>query len=88
MLQRLYDLGARKFVIGGVGLMGCIPSILAQSSNGICSEEVNQLVLPFSTNTKVMINNLLTTHPDTRFSYIDIRTMFQDLVTNAGSYGT
>ncbi|KAL0369163.1 UNVERIFIED_CONTAM: GDSL esterase/lipase [Sesamum calycinum] len=86
-LTRLYNLGARKFVIAGLGLMGCIPSILAQSSNGICSEEVNQLVLPFNTNTKAMINNLRANLPGARFSYIDIRNMFRDLLANAGSYG-
>lgn len=68
--------------------MGCIPSILAQSSNGVCSEEVNQLVLPFNLNTKAMINNLITTKPGALFSYIDIGNMFQDLLNNAGSYGT
>ncbi|KAK4352822.1 hypothetical protein RND71_028340 [Anisodus tanguticus] len=54
-LTRLYNLGARKFVIGGVGLMGCIPSILAQSNSNGCSEEVNQLVLPFSDNVQSML---------------------------------
>ncbi|KAG8389646.1 hypothetical protein BUALT_Bualt01G0000600 [Buddleja alternifolia] len=86
-LTRLYNLGARKFVIAGLGLMGCIPSILAQNSNGICSEEVNQLILPFNTNTKAMINNLGANLPGARFSYIDIHNMFQDLLANAGSYG-
>ncbi|KAK4391292.1 GDSL esterase/lipase [Sesamum angolense] len=86
-LTRLYNLGARKFVIAGLGLMGCIPSILAQSNNGVCSEEVNQLVLPFNTKTKAMINNLSANLPGARFSYIDIRHMFQDLLANARSYG-
>ncbi|CAA3015104.1 GDSL esterase/lipase At1g71691-like [Olea europaea var. sylvestris] len=86
-LTRLYNLGARKFVISGLGLMGCIPSILAQNSNGICSEEVNQLLIPFNTNTKAMINNLSATLPGSKFSYIDVRNMFQDLLTNARSYG-
>ncbi|KZV33100.1 GDSL esterase/lipase-like [Dorcoceras hygrometricum] len=86
-ISRLYNLGARKFVIAGLGLMGCIPSILAQSSNGICSEEVNQLVLPFNTNTKAMINNLSANLPGSRFSYIDIKNMFQYLLANAGTYG-
>lgn len=88
ILQRLYNLGARKFVIGGLGLMGCIPSILAQSNNGVCSEEVNQLILPFNTNTKAMINNLSVNLPGARFSYIDIHNMFLDLLANARSYGT
>ncbi|CAA0809851.1 GDSL esterase/lipase [Striga hermonthica] len=86
-LTRLYNLGARKFVIAGIGLMGCIPSILAQSNNGICSEQVNELVLPFNTNTKAIIANLSTNLPGASFSYIDIRKMFQDLLANARSYG-
>lgn len=86
--QRLYNLGARKFVIAGLGMMGCIPSILAQSRSGVCSEEVNQLILPFNTNTKAMINNLITNLPGVRFSYIDIHKMFQDLLANARSYGS
>ncbi|XP_027091195.1 GDSL esterase/lipase At1g71691-like [Coffea eugenioides] len=86
-LTRLYNLGARKFVIAGLGLMGCIPSILAQSGAGLCSEPVNQLVVPFSTNSKAMINKLSTNLPGSRFAYIDIRNMFQDLLTNHDSYG-
>ncbi|GER27575.1 GDSL esterase/lipase [Striga asiatica] len=86
-LTRLYNLGARKFVIAGLGLMGCIPSILAQNNNGICSEQVNQLVLPFNTNTKAMINSLSINLPGAKFSYIDIRNMFGDLLANARSYG-
>ncbi|KAG6431955.1 hypothetical protein SASPL_103527 [Salvia splendens] len=86
-LMRLYNLGARKFVVAGLGQMGCIPSILAQSRNGLCNEEVNKLILPFNMNTKVMINNLIRTLPGIRFSYIDINNMFQDLLANARSYG-
>ncbi|CAN4098013.1 unnamed protein product [Withania somnifera] len=86
-LTRLYNLGARKFVIGGVGLMGCIPSILAQSPNSVCSEEVNQLVLPFHNNVRSMLTDLNTNLPGFNFSYIDIRNMFQDLLTNSRQYG-
>ncbi|XP_073279261.1 GDSL esterase/lipase At1g71691-like [Primulina huaijiensis] len=86
-LSRLYNLGARKFVIAGVGLMGCIPSILAQSRDGTCSQEVNQLVLPFNANAKAMINSLSSNLPGSRFVYIDIANMFQDLLANARSYG-
>ncbi|KAL3830342.1 hypothetical protein ACJIZ3_019144 [Penstemon smallii] len=86
-LSRLYNLGARKFVIAGLGLMGCIPSILAQSNNGVCSEEVNQLVQPFNTKTKAVINNLSANLPGSRFSYINIHNLFQDLLANARSYG-
>ncbi|KAL3513459.1 hypothetical protein ACH5RR_026176 [Cinchona calisaya] len=86
-LTRLYNLGARKFVIAGIGLMGCIPSILAQSAAGLCSEQVNQLIAPFNANSKAMINNLTANLPGARFAYIDIHNMFQDLLTNHESYG-
>ncbi|KAH6775140.1 GDSL-like Lipase/Acylhydrolase superfamily protein [Perilla frutescens var. hirtella] len=87
-LTRLYNLGARRFVIAGLGLMGCIPSILAQGRiNGGCSDDVNNLIVPFNTNTKAMINDLSTNLPGVRFSYIDIHSMFQDLLANSRSYG-
>ncbi|MCD9644399.1 hypothetical protein HAX54_032597 [Datura stramonium] len=86
-LTRLYNLGARKFVIGGVGLMGCIPSILAQSNTNVCSEEVNQLILPFTNNVKSMLTSLNANLPASKFIYIDIKNLFQDLLTNYRRYG-
>ncbi|KAL3735765.1 hypothetical protein ACJRO7_024832 [Eucalyptus globulus] len=86
-LTTLYNLGARKFIIAGIGEMGCIPSILAQNEAGICSEEVNRLVQPFNANVKTMINDLNVNLPGAKFIYIDIARMFQDIVANARSYG-
>ncbi|KAJ0789693.1 putative triacylglycerol lipase [Helianthus annuus] len=86
-LTNLYNLGARKFVLAGIGLMGCIPSILAQSTTGSCSDDVNQLVLPFNANMKTMINSLSTSLPDAKFVFIDVHNMFQDILANVGSYG-
>ncbi|KAF5457082.1 hypothetical protein F2P56_021213 [Juglans regia] len=86
-LTKLYNLGARKFVLAGLGLMGCIPSILAQSPSGTCSEEVNLLVQPFNANVKTMINNLSANLPGVRFTYMDVAHMFEDIVANARTYG-
>ncbi|KAK4803135.1 hypothetical protein SAY86_001338 [Trapa natans] len=86
-LTTLYNLGARKLVIAGIGLMGCIPSILAQSPQGSCSDEVNHLIQPFNANVKTMINNLNSNLPGARIIYIDVAHMFQDLLVNARSYG-
>ncbi|XP_044510139.1 GDSL esterase/lipase At1g71691-like [Mangifera indica] len=86
-LTSLYNLGARKFVLAGLGRMGYMPSILAQNQLGTCSEEVNQLVLPFNTNVKTMINNLNANLPGSKFIYIDIARMFEDLLVNYISYG-
>ncbi|KAJ7982743.1 GDSL esterase/lipase [Quillaja saponaria] len=86
-LTRLYNLGARKFVISGLGLMGCIPSILAQNPRGSCSQEVNLLVQPFNANVKTLLNNLNSNLPGAKFIFVDISRMFQDLLVNARSYG-
>ncbi|GLT77186.1 hypothetical protein SLA2020_487950 [Shorea laevis] len=86
-LTQLYNLGARKFILAGLGRMGCIPSILAQSSTGSCSEEVNELVLPFNANVKAMMNRLNTNLPGARFIYIDIANLFEDIINNARTYG-
>ncbi|KAH9725320.1 GDSL esterase/lipase [Citrus sinensis] len=83
----LYNLGARKFVLAGLGRMGCIPRILAQNQMDRCSEEVNQLVMPFNAHVKTMINNLNANLPGARFTFIDIARMFEDLLTNYRSYG-
>ncbi|XP_044510137.1 GDSL esterase/lipase At1g71691-like [Mangifera indica] len=84
---RLYNLDARKFVLAVLGRMGCMPSILAQNQLDTCSEEVNQLVLPFNSNVKMMINNLNANLPGSKFIYIDITRMFEDLLVNYRSYG-
>ncbi|XP_022141841.1 GDSL esterase/lipase At1g71691-like isoform X2 [Momordica charantia] len=85
-LTRLYNLGARKFVIPGIGIMGCIPNMLARSSDGRCLEEVNQLGRDFNANVRTMIDNLNTNLPGSRFTYINIARLFQDILANPMAY--
>nr|XP_018682307.1 PREDICTED: GDSL esterase/lipase At1g71691-like [Musa acuminata subsp. malaccensis] len=86
-LTSLYNLGARKFVITGVGSMGCIPSILAQNLLSHCSLEVDKLVMPFNNNVKAMINALNVNLPHSKFIYVDTYHMFMDILSNPGTYG-
>jgi len=74
-------------VIAGLGKMGCIPSILAQSTTGSCSEEVNMLVQPFNENLKTILGNFNSNLPGARFIFADSSRMFQDILLNARSYG-
>ncbi|XLQ98396.1 hypothetical protein S83_064595 [Arachis hypogaea] len=85
VLRRLYNLGARKIVIAGQGLMGCIPSILAQSASGRCSEEVNLLVQPFNSNVKTVLSNLNNNLPAARFVFVDVANIFQNILLHARS---
>lgn len=74
-------------MVAGLGLMGCIPSILAQSMSGGCSEEVNLLVQPFNENVKATVNKLSATLPGATFIFLDVATMFKDIILNARSLG-
>ncbi|KAF9670564.1 hypothetical protein SADUNF_Sadunf13G0082100 [Salix dunnii] len=82
-----YNLGARKFVVAGLGVMGCIPSILAQSPAGICSDLVNQLAQPFNENLKSMLNNFNVKLPGAKFIFIDCAHIFREILTNSPAYG-
>ncbi|KAI3890446.1 hypothetical protein MKW92_028237 [Papaver armeniacum] len=86
-LTTLYNLGARRFIISGVGSLGCIPSILAQGDGEGCSDSVNQLIIQFNTNVKTMMNRLNANLPGARFIYLDIYKMFQNILTNPRAYG-
>ncbi|XP_068648878.1 GDSL esterase/lipase At1g71691-like [Aristolochia californica] len=86
-LTNLYNLGARKVIISSVGLLGCIPSILAQDANGQCSDAVNRLVLPFNNNIRSMVNSLNANLPGAKFIYIDIYNMFRQILGNPRSFG-
>lgn len=86
-MQSLYNLGGRKFVVAGLGVMGCIPSILAQSPNGRCSDDVNRLIAPFNANMRTMVNNLNSNLPGAKFIFVDINRMLQDILVNPRAYG-
>ncbi|KAA8532841.1 hypothetical protein F0562_033042 [Nyssa sinensis] len=58
MIRRLYELGARKFLVNNIGPMGCLPHI---SRGGECNETVNQMILPFSDNLSRMLEELQST---------------------------
>lgn len=74
-------------MVAGVGVMGCIPSILAQNAQGVCSDEINELVQLFNANVKMMISNLNMNLTHAKLTFIDIDRMFQELLSNYKSYG-
>ncbi|MCD9644857.1 hypothetical protein HAX54_033370 [Datura stramonium] len=85
-LRKLYDLGARKFIISGIGQMGCIPNMLAESSSGQCSDLVNEMVHPFNAKLKVMIMKFNKDLPGAHFIFLDMESMSKDIFRNHKSY--
>ncbi|RLN03340.1 GDSL esterase/lipase [Panicum miliaceum] len=79
--------GARKLVVAGVGSMGCIPTVLAQSVAGRCSPEVDALVLPFNANVRAMLDGLNANLPGARFTYLDNFRIFKAILANPAAFG-
>ncbi|KAF0900814.1 hypothetical protein E2562_035311 [Oryza meyeriana var. granulata] len=86
-VQRLYKAGARKFVVAGVGSMGCIPNVLAQSVESRCSPEVDDLVLPFNANVRAMLDGLNGGLAGARFVFLDNYGVFKAILGDPAAYG-
>ena len=93
-LTRLYNAGGRRFVVAGVGSMGCIPSVLAQSVAGRCSQEVDDLVLPFNANVRALLDGLNAGGgaaggglPGARLTYLDNFRIFRAILGDPAAFG-
>eukprot|EP00249_Psilotum_nudum_P005586 c19037_g1_i1 orf=1-579(-) len=60
-LTDIYELGARKLVVTGIGPIGCVPSQLAQRglrSGGRCLTRINLIAINYNTALKAMLTEL------------------------------
>lgn len=88
-IRSLYNYGARKLALIGVGQIGCSPNELAQSSpdGRTCDDRINSANRIFNARLKSLVDQLNNEFPDARFIYINVYNMFQDLISNPSSYG-
>lgn len=90
MIQQLYELGARKVIVTGVGQIGCIPYQLARynGNSSRCNEKINQAISLFNSGllklTQSFNNGQL---PGAKFVYLDSYKSTNDFYLNASSYG-
>ena len=89
MLQVLYDYGARKMVLFGIGTIGCSPSELAQNSpdGKTCVKRINSDNQIFNSRLKSLVNTLNNNLSDARFIFIDSYGIFQDIINSPSTYG-
>ncbi|GFZ09701.1 GDSL-like Lipase/Acylhydrolase superfamily protein [Actinidia rufa] len=86
----LYSIGLRKFVLAGVGPLGCIPNQLAtgQAPAGRCVDYVNQMLGSFNEGLRSLVNILNNgTHPGAIFVYGNTYAIFGDILNNPAAYG-
>ncbi|GMI95168.1 hypothetical protein like AT1G29670 [Hibiscus trionum] len=72
-LKSLYDTGARKFAVYGLGLFGCTPyAVSVYGTHGsVCVEKVNMGATLFNNRLKPMLHQLNTNLTDAKFTYLN-----------------
>ncbi|KAJ9563303.1 hypothetical protein OSB04_008463 [Centaurea solstitialis] len=71
---RLYNLGARKIVVFGLGLIGCAPAEIARfgTDGKPCVESINDAVKLFNDNLKDLVDELNKDNSDATFTFINL----------------
>ncbi|KAF4393163.1 hypothetical protein CsatB_024433 [Cannabis sativa] len=88
-LTRLYKLDARKFVVGNVGPIGCIPyqKTINQIKKDQCVELPNKLAIQYNGRLKQLLTDLTETLPGSTFIYANVYDLVLELITNYDKYG-
>lgn len=87
--QALHSLGLKKFLLAGVGPLGCIPNQVATglAPAGKCVSFVNDMVGIFNARLRSLVDDLNTNYRDAMFIYGNTYGAFSDILSNANSYG-
>ncbi|XP_062025694.1 GDSL esterase/lipase At5g41890 [Rosa rugosa] len=89
-LKRLHELGARKFIVVGVGPLGCIPFIRAVNllPSGHCFGEVNDLIQGYNKKLNGLLDQLnQVLGPEAIFVYANSYDIFMKIIVNYHQYG-
>ncbi|KAA8519193.1 hypothetical protein F0562_013449 [Nyssa sinensis] len=88
-LRGLYNLGARKVAVIGVGQIGCSPNELAQNSpdGKTCVRRINDANQLFNDRLKSLVDDFNNNLPGAKFIYINAYGIFQEFIDNPSSYG-
>ncbi|XP_006656508.1 GDSL esterase/lipase At5g55050-like isoform X2 [Oryza brachyantha] len=70
-IMELYGMGARKFGVINVGLVGCVPLVRAMSPTGACSDDLNRLAAGFDDALASLLSGLAARLPAFSYSLAD-----------------
>ena len=86
-LQYLYNQGARKFVVVGIGALGCCPSRRSNTKNEECNEEINYWCVKFNEGLVSMLQELKSDLQGIYYSYFDTYTVLLNVIQKPTDYG-
>jgi len=88
-LTRLYQLDARKFIIGNVGPLGCIPyqKTINQLNEDECVELPNKLALQYNARLKDLLSEMTDNLPGATFVNANVYDLVMELIRNYDKYG-
>lgn len=88
-LQRLYALGARKFVIFSIQPTGCTPVVRAflNITGAACIEPVNNAVALFNSELRRLVDGARSRMPAARLAYVDSYKIIKDMLDHPAKHG-
>ncbi|KAK4259492.1 hypothetical protein QN277_005817 [Acacia crassicarpa] len=88
-IRSLYNYGARKMALFGLGPIGCSPNEIAQNSRDgrTCVERINSANRLFNDRLKSLVDQFNRQLTDAKLIYINTYGMFQDILSSPSSFG-
>ncbi|KAF6143928.1 hypothetical protein GIB67_001722 [Kingdonia uniflora] len=85
----LYSVGLRKFILPGIGPLGCIPNQIAtrQAEPGRCVDHINEMLGTFNEGLRSLVDQLNVNHPGAIFVYANTYGFIGDILNNMAAYG-
>ncbi|KAL2550810.1 GDSL lipase/esterase domain-containing protein [Forsythia ovata] len=84
-LKILYNYGARKVSVFGLGPIGCTPAELAMGTNGsICVDSINNAVQLFNDKLRLLVDDLNKSLTDAKFIYINAMEIMSGFLPDLG----
>ncbi|KAI8006266.1 GDSL esterase/lipase [Camellia lanceoleosa] len=87
VLKSIHNFGARKYVITGIGAVGCCPSQRNQNKTEECNEEANYWTVKYNEGLKSMLQGLKSELKDIDYSILDIYGVFVRFIQTPSTFG-
>ncbi|XP_026408627.1 GDSL esterase/lipase At5g55050-like [Papaver somniferum] len=86
-LKTIYNLGARKFALVGLGMIGCCPKLRRKNPTGECNEQANYWSVKYNKAVKSLLQELKEELTDINYSLINTYDIMANFLQQPALYG-